>query len=153
VAINRSKNSHAFENMMEHVFLGELLRHMWFDRHEIVEVAKAQVDSWGYDVVLTTDSTTRYVQLKTSVPADVHMRLAHRDGGCVVAALPGSGADALEYRFWDASSGMTGLDKAKSTTYKKGQTQRNERPTHRVVPASHFTGKLGVSELCQHLFP
>ena len=154
MAVDRSKNSHAFENMVEHLFLGELLRHMWFDRQEIVEVAKAQVDSWGYDVVLAVGHATRYVQLKTSLPANVQEKLAHRPGGCIVAVLPDRLGHNLTYRFWEGdAAAIRKLQPAKSTVYKRGGTKREERPGHRLVPNSQFSEKMDVRQLCSRLFP
>ncbi len=55
---DRSKNSHAFENMVEHIFLGQLLAEMWYAHNQVVEVSKANTDAWGYDVVLSAGSIT-----------------------------------------------------------------------------------------------
>jgi hypothetical protein len=151
-SLDRSKHSHAYENMMEHAFLSDVLRHMWYDRAQVVEVAKAQVDSWGYDLILTVGGTARYVQLKTSVPADVNERLAQRRGGCIVAVLPDEHAANMFYRLWEAKT-LKGLAPAKATVYKRGRTERAVRTGHRTVPAGKFSKPAGVEELCAKLFP
>jgi hypothetical protein len=152
VAADKSRNSHAYENMVEHLFLADLLRHMWYQRGQVVEVAKAQVDSWGYDVVLAIGETTRYVQLKTSLPADVNERLADRPGGCIVAALPSPDARTLEYRLWEAKA-INGLPSARSTVYKRGREERAERLAHRNVRQSLFTKRMDIAALRNILFP
>jgi hypothetical protein len=154
VAAHPSKNSHAFENMVEHVFLAELLRHMWYQRGEVVEVAKAQVDSWGYDVVLAAGNRIRYVQLKASLPADVNERLADREGGCIVAALPGEDATRMRYRLWEAKGDLTKLPPAKSSVYKRDTNQRHERTGHRHVRQGLFSKPPSdIVGLCEILFP
>lgn len=139
--------------MIEHLFLADVLRHMWYKRREVVEVAKAQVDSWGYDVVLACGAKTRHVQLKTSLPVDVNERLGVRPGGCVVAALPGPNAERLEYRFWDATRGFEAFRLTRSTVYKRGQDAKAEKPGHRRVPNSQFGHRQDVAGLCAILFP
>ncbi len=140
MALDRSRNSHAYENMVEHLFLGELLRHMWYERDQTVEVAKAQVDSGGYDVVLTAGTATRYVQLKTSTPAKVNERLALRDGGCVVAARLDPDASEVRYRMWEATKhAMAVLPQAKANAYKRGTQTRLYRAGHRKVATGLFS--------------
>ena len=67
------------EKVVEHVFLGELLRHLWVARIAGVQVLKPEVDASGYDLVLSLGKVIRHVQLK-----DVDAR---REGS--VAADPG----------------------------------------------------------------
>jgi hypothetical protein len=154
MAVDRSKNSQDYANMVEHIFLADLLRHMWYVRKQIVEVAKAQVDSGGYDVVLSSGTTTRYVQLKTSTPADVGERLILRDGGCIVAALLDGGGKSLRYRLWEATeAAMKTLPPAKSNVYKRGTDRRHDRAGHHKVATRLFSGPMDMTELCAALFP
>jgi hypothetical protein len=151
--VDKRFNSHAWENLVEHWFLAELLCHMWFDRERVVEVSKAEVDSWGYDVVLAVEDTARYVQLKTSVPCDVHERLASREGGCIVAVIVGEIDRKLKYRLWDRTVDMENLRQARSTVYRRNQNKVPERRAHRIVPSSHFSPKMNIKDLCDRLFP
>jgi hypothetical protein len=159
VAPDRSKNSHAFENMIEHVFLAQLLEEMWFGRNQVLEVAKADVDSWGYDVILSTESRTRYVQLKTSVPVDVNLRLFGKPGACIVAAIPGQTTNGMkiDYRFWEipknGKQAAATLRASKRSVYRRGQTSRDERQGHRRVPMAEFTKPMDINELARRLFP
>lgn len=151
---DRSRNSHAFENMVEHIFLGQLLAEMWISHKQVVEVSKANTDAWGYDVVLSTDSITWYVQLKTSVPVDVNMRLFEKQRACVVAAIPSitpAGID-LRYRFWEATDAKK-LSPSKRTVYRRGQMKRDERQDHRRVVASLFEKEMEIRDLAVRLFP
>jgi hypothetical protein len=56
----------ARENLVEHVFLGELLRGLWRRNVRDLEVLRPEVDSGGYDLALEFKGLTRHVQLKSS---------------------------------------------------------------------------------------
>ena len=58
--------SSARENLIEHGFLGELLRGLWRGNVRDVEVLRPEVDSGGYDLALEFKGLTRHVQLKSS---------------------------------------------------------------------------------------
>jgi hypothetical protein len=58
--------SSARENLIEHVFLGELLRGLWRRNVRDLEVLRPEVDSGGYDLALEFKGLTRHVQLKSS---------------------------------------------------------------------------------------
>lgn len=151
---DRSQNSHAFENMVEHVFLGQLLVEMWCRHSQVVEVSKADTDAWGYDVVLSVNSVTWYVQLKTSVPADVNVRLFEKQQACVVAAIPCVTSEGIElgYRFWNLAD-MDKLPLSKRSVYRRGQTERDDRKDHRRVAASLFEKEMPICDLATRLFP
>lgn len=143
--------------MVEHAFLAELMQHMWYRRGAVLEVAKAAVDSWGYDVVLSTQEITRHVQLKASVPCDVSLQLLKRPGACVVAAIP-KGVDRLDlvYRFWEPSNlrrPTHGLPVTKSTRYRRDSSERHDREGHRRVSAGMFEDPMPISDLADLLFP
>jgi hypothetical protein len=59
-------DSGARENLIEHVFLGELLRGPWRKNVRDLEVLRPEVDSSGYDLALEFKGVTRHVQLKSS---------------------------------------------------------------------------------------
>jgi hypothetical protein len=53
-------------NLMEHVFLGKLLRGLWRKNVRDLEVLRPEVDSGGYDLALEFRGLTRHMQLKSS---------------------------------------------------------------------------------------
>lgn len=55
------------EMLLEHLFAGEVMRHMWLAGCNRLEILKPQVDDGGYDLVLEANSYVRHVQLKPSV--------------------------------------------------------------------------------------
>lgn len=58
--------SNFYEQLVEHVFISELLQEVYFRHQKTVEVLRAEVDSSGYDIVLECNGFIRHVQLKTS---------------------------------------------------------------------------------------
>src|SRR5712672_4540123 len=50
------------EKLVEHVFLGELLRGLWRRNIRDLEILQPEVDSGGYDLALEYRGLTRHVQ-------------------------------------------------------------------------------------------
>jgi hypothetical protein len=85
--------SHYRENLLEHVFIAEVLQERAFVRRQKVEVLRAEVDDGGYDRVFELGEIVRHVQLKTRFvgrttrnknPLPINVRLEEHLGGCVV---------------------------------------------------------------------
>ena len=53
--------SSARKNLIEHVFLGELLRGLWRKNVRDLEVLRPEVDNGGYDLALVFRGLTRHV--------------------------------------------------------------------------------------------
>ena len=81
------------ESILEHTFLGALGRELWGRGYYSVEVLRAEVDRAGYDVVITVDDHTRYIQLKglstgaTTREWSVSKLLGRKPGGCVIVVV------------------------------------------------------------------
>jgi len=54
------------EKVLEHLFVGDLLRCLWRKGVRDIEVLRAEVDRAGYDLVLECNGVLRHVQLKSS---------------------------------------------------------------------------------------
>jgi hypothetical protein len=82
--------SSARENLIEHVFLGELLRGLWRKNVRDLEVLHPEVDSGGYDLALEFRGLTRHVQLKSSFTGakrseiTASVRLLDRPSACIL---------------------------------------------------------------------
>lgn len=63
---NISENSLYIEKTLEHLLLAQLSQIFWRRRgRHLLEIASAEIDNQGFDVVLSLGSVTRHVQLKT----------------------------------------------------------------------------------------
>ncbi|OYU41955.1 MAG: hypothetical protein CFE44_26805, partial [Burkholderiales bacterium PBB4] len=78
------------ERLIEHLFLGELLKISWLEDACSLEIAKPEVDISGYDVIAEARGVLRHIQMKTSVVGgstanqNVHVKLADKPSGCVI---------------------------------------------------------------------
>jgi hypothetical protein len=82
--------SSARENLIEHVFLGDLLRGLWRKNVRDLEILRPEVDSGGYDLALEFNGVTRHVQLKSSFTGarrseiTASVRLLDRPSACIL---------------------------------------------------------------------
>jgi hypothetical protein len=88
--IQHSENSAYREKLIEHLFVGELLKLSWLHHGCSLEVAKPEVDRSGYDLIAEANGVVRHIQLKATfiggkaVRQNVHLKLAEKPSGCVV---------------------------------------------------------------------
>src|SRR6202140_3834703 len=82
--------SSARENLVEHVFLGELLRGLWRKNVRDLEILRPEVDSGGYDLALECRGLIRHVQLKSShqdakrAAITANVKLVDRPSACIL---------------------------------------------------------------------
>lgn len=78
------------EKLIEHLFVGQLLKISWRRGDCALEVAKPEVDYQGYDLIAEMNGCVRHIQLKASHKnarashQKVHVSLAAKPSGCVV---------------------------------------------------------------------
>ena len=78
------------EKVLEHLFVGELLRCLWCSGRRNIEVLHPEVDRAGYDIVFEANAILRHVQFKASYHeartqrVNIHTDLARKPGGCVI---------------------------------------------------------------------
>ena len=74
------------ERIVEHIFVGEVLRALWQRGVIDVEVLRSEFDAYGYDIVLSRGRIVRHIQLKTQAYGSlvVAKALAQKPSGCVV---------------------------------------------------------------------
>jgi hypothetical protein len=145
------------ENIIEHLFAGELLRRLWQKDILDAEILKSEFDAGGYDLVLTCQNQTRHIQLKVSrlggarTDINVSMRLAEKPSGCVVWIIVDDGLNFREFRwFGDPTGGpLPGIADMKIVKHTKGNAQgiKNERLGHRLVKQSNFARLNGMDDL------
>jgi hypothetical protein len=105
-----SHRSRDRENLVEHVFISEILQECWFVREQPIEILRSEVDAYGYDLVIECNSILRHVQLKATDSwtqprkQTVNRFLEKKAGGCVVWVVVRRELDAgritLSYRYF-----------------------------------------------------
>ncbi len=151
------------ERLIEHLFVGELLRALWLGGIPQVEVLRSEVDGAGYDVVLECRSITRHVQLKaarlggTRANVGVNVNLANKPSGCVIWVYFNPKSLQLGPFYWfggPPGRPLPPLSHFKVGRHTKGDASghKAKRPNIRVVPKGQFVKVDTVTELVTRLF-
>ena len=138
------------EKLVEHLFVGELLKESWrLDRCDL-EVAKPEVDNAGYDLILEAHGVLRHVQLKASfigsstAKQNLHVRLGEKPSGCVVWIYFDEQTLALgPFLYFGGEPGerlpcMEGAKVAKHTRANQ-DGKKGERPNIREIRRGEFS--------------
>lgn len=161
-----SLKSTFYQQLVEHVFIAEVLQEAWFGYQRIVEILRAEVDTSGFDLVFECDGILRFVQLKTSKhdgrrrSVNVNIALADKPGGCVVWLLREEDHATrrinLTYLFFGGAPGekLPGIKGFKFGKHSKGDStgKKNERPSIRLVPKTKFSRMDSIRDLVEQLF-
>ena len=120
------QHSRYVEAALQHAFLAELIRFLWVKYPgEELQVYNAEVDSHGFDLVLTFRGVVRHVQLKSTMSTSktnrfaVNKKLANAPGGCVLLMIyDASDLVIRDYQFYGYSGaqqfpGLTSMPQVK----------------------------------------
>jgi hypothetical protein len=165
-AEDTSRKSSFYEQLVEHVFISEVLQEVWYRFGQTVEVLRSEVDASGYDVVFECNGFLRHVQLKTSrvggktARQKVNIALAAKPSGRVVWIIreedQAKHRMTLLYRFFGDKAGMPLPSLADYPTAKHTKGNKDglkaERPAIRVVPIRDFAEVATTTELVARLF-
>lgn len=145
--------------MVEHLFVGELLRLFWVQNAD-VQVLRPEVDAAGYDVVLTKGRVTRHVQIKASTGKrkdfPINISLAAQPSGCIVWLLVDEALQFKKFHWYGDRPGrrlpdIQSFPVARRTTPRR-DGERPERPLIRSVPSAEFTELPSIEALAAKLF-
>jgi len=151
------------EILLEHLFSGEVMKHLWLRGNIRIETLKPQVDDAGYDLVLEANSVVRHVQLKSSHVGSstsdvrVSLHLAKKPSGCVVWLwFDPTSLQLGPFLFFGSEPGcpLPDISHFKIAKHAKGNSQgvKLERPNVRVIPKSRFECLISVDDLVLKLF-
>ena len=158
-----SRQSSYREALLEHLFVGAMLRTLWCAGPISAEVMKPQVDDAGYDLVAEANGVIRHIQLKSSfrgaktASQKIHIRLAEKLSGCVIWVVFDPATLALGPFLWFGSSpgkSLPDLSSFKVARHTKGDAtgHKAERPMIRVVPKGRFNSLNTIEEVLGALF-
>ncbi|MDQ7839462.1 MAG: hypothetical protein RDU83_00365 [bacterium] len=163
MATDHSLLSSYREMLLEHLFAGEVMRHVWLSGVKRLEILKPQVDDGGYDLVLEGNNVVRHVQLKATFRGskvarfNVNTGLATKPNGCIVVMLFEPQTLALGPFLWfggppgEPLPDLSGYPTGKHT---KGNARgvKLQRPRLRMLPRSAFQQLASITEVADHLF-
>ncbi len=158
---DHARNSVLREIILEHFFIGEVLKSLWQKRIFDVEVLRSEFDAGGYDVVVSRGELVRHIQLKSKLSSSstssvsVGLRLADRPSGCVVWMVVNEKLEFERFLYFGANAGepLPDLSWAKVTKHVKANKDGEflERPAHRIVPASKFETLSTIDQMIEKL--
>lgn len=157
------RNSSHREKVVEHVFLGELLRYLWVSKISGVQVLKPEVDASGYDLVLSLGKVIRHVQLKTTMhdakarSQPIHESLGDHPSGCVVWIVLNDDLSFAGFRWFGGSpqEPLPSLTKFRRAMHTRGRDDAGERLVREhtwLVKKSAFEPVPGLAGLVKKLF-
>ena len=85
-----STESSLREKIIEHLFLGDLLRCLWRKGIRDIEILRTEIDRDGYDLILEANGVVRHIQLKAShrlaktTELDIQVSLERKPCACVI---------------------------------------------------------------------
>lgn len=159
---DHSVQSATREKLIEHLFIGEILKHAW-KNGVAIEIAKPEVDNAGYDIILESNRIIRHVQLKSSYiggrtsQQKIHISLADKPSGCVIwVYFNEESLDLGPFYFYGNLPGepLPSIESLKIAKHTKGNKDgiKAERPNLRVINIGNFKRLETISDLYQHLF-
>jgi hypothetical protein len=158
---DHARNSVLREIILEHFFVGEVLKHLWQKRVFDVEILRSEFDAGGYDLVLSRGEIVRHIQLKsrlsssTTREVSVGLRLAKRPSGCIIWMVVRDNLDFEDFLYFGAAPGMPlpAISEDKTTRHVKANKDGVylERPDHRIVHARRFESLKTVDAVIEAL--
>jgi hypothetical protein len=147
------------EHIVEHVFVGDVLRALWRRGVTDIEVLRPEFDAHGYDIVMTRGKIVRHIQLKTQAAGKVSVgrALAEKPSGCVVWI--GLKKDTLElgpFMWFGGSPGdplppISNFPNPRRPTH-DSKGARPLRKHHHQLPPNAFTRLKTLDEVLIRLF-
>jgi hypothetical protein len=147
------------ERIVEHVFVGELLRALWKEGILNVELLRPEFDAHGYDVVISRGAVVRHIQLKTQAGGkiSVSQSLGEKPSGCVLWIAVDRETLQLGPFLWFGGSPGDPLPDVAQFPNPKRQTHNSQktrplRKNHRSLPRSVFVRLDNMRAVAEKLF-
>ena len=151
------------EKLIEHLFIGEMLKLSWRSEGCGLEVAKPEVENQGYDLIAEENGVIRHIQLKAAhlqakaAKQKVHIALSAKPSGCVVWVY--FNEETLELGpllFFGNSAGepLPSLDGRRVAKHTKANSDgvKAERPEIREIPKGRFEKLETMEQVYAKLF-
>jgi hypothetical protein len=157
-----SVNSTFRERVVEHVFVGEVMKYFWNREQMDVEVLRPEFDRGGYDLVVSKGSVSRFIQFKTVLKSaktnrfNVGLNLKNKPNGCVVLISVDDNLDMVGFRWFGSAVGMPFPEIAEKQIAKHTKPSaggsKAERADHRILKLNDFVVLESLEEVVVKLF-
>ena len=150
------------EKIIEHLFVGELLRYLWCLGRTDIDVLRPEVDRGGYDISMSCNGVVRHIQLKASYKeartpkVNVNKSLADRVGGCVIWIRFNQKTLELGPYYWFGGYGTAPMPdlgtRIARHTRASSSGKRAARPMIRELTKSRFSKMNSIEQVADKLF-
>jgi hypothetical protein len=160
-----STHSSFYEQLIEHLFISEVLQEMRFRFNQWPEVLKSEIDASGYDLVIESNKVIRHIQLKASYigsksnSVTLNTSLSEKPCGCAIRIewlFNKQNRIEMKYYFFGNLPGQPLPDISTHPIGKhskaNSQGEKSERPATRTVKKAEFIRLNNITELVQQLF-
>ena len=148
-ATQDNRKSSYREILIEHLFVGEMMRRLWLRRITEFEVLHSQVDDAGYDIVFAANLVTRHIQLKSSFrgartgQSCASLKLLRQPSACVIWIQFDPQTMELGPFLWFGSSAgepMPDITPFRVARHVRANAKgvKKERPNQRSIPRTKF---------------
>jgi hypothetical protein len=161
-ADHHSSHSSSRAKVLEHLFIGELLRTLWCHGVYNAEVLRSEVDDSGYDIVVECNGILRHIQLKSSRSSGkasyqkINRAIESKPSGCVVWIVFQDDTLSFESFLWfggPPGQPIPSLGDQLARHTKGDRTgHKGERANIRKVNKGKFRKLKTMRELAQELF-
>ena len=159
---DHTEHSSLREKLIEHLFLGEVLRELWRRGQRDVEVLQTQVDNNGYDLVIEAGGIMRHIQLKGSYSTaktsqvGIQTALCRKPSGCVIWIWFDPDSLAFERFLWKGAAPGLPLpdlgDRVVRHTRANRLGEKGKRPGLRRLTKADFQQLNSVGQLVDAMF-
>ena len=154
-----SENSLYVEKTLEHLLLANLSQVIWRRKsRKLLEIATAEIDNKGFDVVLTLGAVTRHVQLKSLKldgrrdNIDINIGLGLKPSGCVLVCEYDPNTLVFEkFHFFGNAPGKR-LSNIKAFPIAKNPGRKTPRRNVRKIPKTLFKPVSTIEGVADKLF-
>lgn len=158
-----SDHSSYREKLLEHLFIGELLRHLWSRGVTTADFLRPEVDAGGYDLVISCNRVIRHIQLKASFRGaktarqKIGLRLGDQPSGCVVwIRFDARTLDLGPFLWFGGAPGepLPDIQSFPVAKHTKGNSRgvKAELPMQRIVKKGQFERLRTIQELVDRMF-
>lgn len=159
---SHSLHSTLRERIVEHVFVGDLLRSLWRRGITEAEVLRSEFDAGGYDLVVAFQRIVRHIQFKSTVAGGkaanvkVNLKLTEKPSGCVIWIIVTPDLRFDHFLWLGGAPGLPlpGIEQFRIVKHTKGNAAgvKLERPNHRVIPRGQFERLNSLEAVIERLF-
>lgn len=156
-----SHHSTLRERIVEHLFIGEVLRALWRVGVYDAEILRSEFDAGGYDLVLSFRTIVRHIQFKTIIEggktddAKISLGLASKSSGCIIWIVVSDHLLLERYLWFGGEPGqpLADIHAAQVAKHTKGNADGEKllRPNHRLVKKSWFDRLASIDEVIVRL--